>query len=44
MFLVICAVLQTKLEHGFAHLRIAQFGGREAISPNSPILKEKGSV
>src|SRR5215468_6049866 len=44
MFLVICAVLQTKLEHGFAHLRIAQFGGREAISPNSPILKEKRSV
>src|SRR5262245_21160157 len=44
MFLVICAVLQTKLEHGFAHLRIAQFGGREAISPNCPILKEKGSV
>src|SRR5262245_17280693 len=44
MFLVICAVLQAKLEHGFAHLRSAQFVGREAISPNTPILKEKGSV
>src|SRR5262245_44815084 len=44
MFLVICAVLQSKLEHGFADLRSAQLAGREGISPNTPILKEKGSV
>src|SRR5262245_55884458 len=44
MFLVICAVLQAKLEHGFATLRSAQFVGCEAISPNTSILKEKGSV
>src|SRR4029450_209287 len=44
MFLVISAVLLGKLEHGFAHLGSAQFVSREAISPNSPILKEKGSV
>src|SRR5215831_16764080 len=44
MFLVIRAVLQAKLEHGFAHLRSAQFVRRETISPNTPVLKEKGSV
>src|SRR5262252_9922263 len=44
MFLVICAVLQAKLKYGFAHLRSAQFASREAISPNTPILKEKGAV
>src|SRR5215472_1844815 len=44
VFLVICPVLQAKVEHGFAHLRSAQFASCEAISPNTPILKEKGSV
>src|SRR5262245_1351880 len=44
MFLVIRAVLEAKLEHGFAHLRSAQFVRRETISPNTPVLKEKGSV
>src|SRR5215472_6821241 len=44
MSLVICAVLQGKLEHGFAHFGSAQFVGREAISPNTPVLKEKGVV
>src|SRR5215472_13487823 len=44
MFLVIRAVLQAKLEHGFAHLGSAQFVRRETISPNTPVLKEKGSV
>src|SRR5262245_10759510 len=44
VFLVICTVLQAKLEHGFAYLRSAQLVGREGISPNTPILKEKGSV
>src|SRR5215510_12911924 len=44
MFLVICAVLQAKLEHGFAHFCFAQFDGREAISPNPPILKEECSI
>src|SRR5215468_9187589 len=42
VFLVICAVLQGKLAHGFAHLRSAQFVGREVVSPNTAILKEKG--
>src|SRR5499427_8739932 len=31
MFLVIRAVLQAKLEHGFSYLRSAQFAAREAI-------------
>jgi hypothetical protein len=44
MFLMICAVLQAKLEHGFADLRSAQLTGREVVSPNTPILKEKRSV
>src|SRR5215471_11513333 len=44
MFLVICAVLQPKLEHGLADLRSAQLAGREGVSPNTPILKEKRSV
>src|SRR5215467_519448 len=44
MFLMICAVLQAKLEHGFADLRCAQLTGREVVSPNCPILKEKRSV
>src|SRR5262247_1024645 len=44
MFLVIRAVLQAKLEHGFAHFRSAQFVRRETISPNTPVLKEKSSV
>src|SRR6185436_4985142 len=44
MFLVICAVLKAKLEHGFADFRLTQFAGREAISPNAPMLEEKGSV
>src|SRR5215510_5454195 len=44
MFLVICAVLQAKLEHGFAHFCFAQFDGREAIGPNTPILKEQCSI
>src|SRR5262249_5736010 len=44
MFLMICAVLQAKLEHGFSYLRSAQFAAREAISPNTPILKKNGSV
>src|SRR6516164_2719519 len=44
MFLMICSVLQAKLEHGFADLRSAQLTGREVVSPNTPILKEKQSV
>src|SRR5262252_8911428 len=44
MFLMICAVLQAKLEHGFADLGCAQLTGREVVSPNSPILKEKRLV
>src|SRR5215510_2265159 len=44
MFLVILAVLQAKLEHGFAYLRSAQFVRRETIGPNTPVLKEQGSV
>src|SRR5215470_7542097 len=44
MFLMICAVLQAKLEHGFADLRSAQLAGREVVSPNTPVLKEKGVV
>src|SRR5262245_24648650 len=44
MFLVIREVLPGELEHGFAHLRSGQFASREAISPNTPILKEKRSV
>src|SRR5262247_1343019 len=44
MFLVICAVLQAELAHGFAHFCIAQFVGREAISPHTPILKEECSI
>src|SRR5262245_32280518 len=44
VFLVICAVLQGKLAHGFADLRSAQFVGREVVSPNTAILKEKRSV
>src|SRR5215469_1991842 len=44
MFLMICAILQAKLEHGFADLRSAQLAGREVVSPNTPILKEKRSV
>src|SRR5262249_54041869 len=37
-------LLQAKLEHGFAHFCFAQFDGREAISPNTPILKEECSI
>src|SRR5215472_15132421 len=44
MFLVICAVLQAELAHGFAHFCIAQFVGRDAISPHTPILKEECSI
>src|SRR5262250_2683056 len=44
MFLVIGTVLQAKLEHGFAHFCLAHFDGREAISPNTPILKEECSI
>src|SRR5215510_14622469 len=33
MFLMICAVLQAKLEHGFADLRSAQLAGCEVVSP-----------
>src|SRR5262249_48815553 len=44
MFLVIFAVLQAKLEHGFTHFCFAQFAGREAISPNTAILKEECSI
>src|SRR5262247_1484436 len=44
MFLMICEVLQAKLEHGFADFRSAQLAGREVVSPNTPILKEKRSV
>src|SRR5215468_7973082 len=40
MFLMICAVLEAKLEHGFADLRSAQLAGCEVVSPNTPILKE----
>src|SRR5262245_18339217 len=44
VFLLICAVLQAELEHGFADFRLTQFAGRKAISPNAPMLEEKRSV
>src|SRR5262249_6245910 len=44
MFFVIRAVLQAKLEHGFADLGSAQFACCEAISPIVPILKGEGYV
>jgi hypothetical protein len=44
MFLVIGSVLFADCPHGATYLGIAQFAARRAISPNAPVLEEKGSV